>query len=89
MPLYSTFRPVGGTSIPERVIVPSCVPRAVHSCTTRSSRMYARRVSNDRSGNTAKMPLIASPISAVQNAGATKDLGRRALEYYGGSQVKS
>src|SRR5215475_14232231 len=55
MPRYSTFRPVGGISIPERVIVPSCVPRAVHSWTTRSSRTYARRVSNRRSGNTAKM----------------------------------
>ena len=29
--------------MPARVIVPSCVPRAVHSWTTRSSRMYGRR----------------------------------------------
>ena len=34
------------------------------------------------------VPLIASPISAMQNAGGTKDLGRRALEYYGGSQAR-
>jgi hypothetical protein len=28
------------------------------------------------------VPLVGSPIGAVQNAGATKDLGRRALAYY-------
>jgi uncharacterized protein (DUF697 family) len=31
------------------------------------------------------IPLIGAPIGAVQNAGATKALGRRALAYYGGS----
>lgn len=31
------------------------------------------------------IPLIGAPISAVQNGGSTKDLGRRALAYYGGS----
>lgn len=30
------------------------------------------------------IPIIASPINAVQNAAATDDLGRRALKYYGG-----
>src|SRR2546426_291688 len=40
MPLYSTFLPVGSTLRPPRVIVPSWVPRAVHSWTTRSSRVY-------------------------------------------------
>jgi uncharacterized protein (DUF697 family) len=34
------------------------------------------------------VPLIGSPIGAVQNAGATKDLGRRALAYYGGTQAR-
>jgi uncharacterized protein (DUF697 family) len=34
------------------------------------------------------VPLIGSPIGAVQNAGATKDLGRRALDYYGGVQAR-
>jgi hypothetical protein len=29
------------------------------------------------------VPLVASPIGAVQNAGATKDLGRKALAFYG------
>jgi hypothetical protein len=30
------------------------------------------------------IPLVGAPISAVQNGGATKELGRRALAYYGG-----
>jgi hypothetical protein len=30
------------------------------------------------------VPFIGAPISAIQNGGSTKDLGRRALEYYGG-----
>jgi hypothetical protein len=30
------------------------------------------------------IPLLGAPISAVQNGGSTKDLGRRALAYYGG-----
>lgn len=34
------------------------------------------------------VPLIGSPISAVQNAAATRDLGRRALAYYGGGQAR-
>jgi EcsC family protein len=34
------------------------------------------------------IPLIGAPIGAVQNAGATKELGRRALAYYGGPQAR-
>ena len=30
------------------------------------------------------VPLIGAPISAVQNGGSTKDLGRRAIAYYSG-----
>ena len=30
------------------------------------------------------IPVLGAPISAVQNGGSTKDLGRRALAYYGG-----
>jgi hypothetical protein len=44
----------------------------------RIARRYAGRL----------VPLIGSPIGAVQNAGATKDLGRRALAYYGGTQAR-
>ena len=30
------------------------------------------------------IPLIGAPISAIQNGGSTKDLGKRAMKYYGG-----
>jgi hypothetical protein len=30
------------------------------------------------------LPVIGAPISAVQNGGSTKDIGRRALAFYGG-----
>ena len=33
---------------------------------------------------TKSVPLLSSPISAVQNGRATADLGDRAIEYYGG-----
>jgi hypothetical protein len=45
----------------------------------RIARRYAGRL----------VPLVASPIGAVQNAGATKDLGRRALAYYGGGAAQA
>jgi uncharacterized protein (DUF697 family) len=34
------------------------------------------------------IPLVASPVNAVQNVGATRDLGKRALAYYGGDQAR-
>jgi uncharacterized protein (DUF697 family) len=34
------------------------------------------------------IPLLGAPIGAVENAGATKDLGRRTLAYYGGPQAR-
>jgi uncharacterized protein (DUF697 family) len=40
----------------------------------RMTRHYAARL----------IPLIGAPIGALQNAGATKELGKRALAYYGG-----
>jgi uncharacterized protein (DUF697 family) len=30
------------------------------------------------------VPLLGAPVSAIQNGGSTKELGRRALVYYGG-----
>jgi hypothetical protein len=44
----------------------------------RLARRYAGRL----------IPLIGAPIGAIQNAGATKDLGRAALEYYSGDHAR-
>jgi hypothetical protein len=34
------------------------------------------------------VPLLGAPLGAIQNAGATKQLGRRAIAYYGGPQAR-
>ena len=42
--------------------------------------------------NTARggrfIPLIGAPLGAMQNAGATKEVGRAALAYYGGDHAR-
>ena len=45
-------------------------------------RYIGKRVAKRYAGRL--IPLIGAPISAVQNGGSTKELGRRALAYYGG-----
>lgn len=54
----------------------------------RDRRMYERllrysgkRVTRHAAGRL--VPILAAPIGAVQNAAGTKDLGRRAIAYYG------
>lgn len=47
--------------------------RLVKYATKRMAKRYAGRL----------VPLIGAPIGAIQNASATKDLGRRTLEFYG------
>lgn len=53
------------------------------SLTNRMLRYVGRRAATRYGGR--MIPLLGAPISAVQNGGSTKDLGRRALAYYGGS----
>jgi hypothetical protein len=48
----------------------------------RLAKFAAKRVAHRYAGRL--VPLVGAPIGAMQNAGATKDLGRRALAYYGG-----
>ncbi|HEU0024436.1 MAG TPA: EcsC family protein [Thermoleophilaceae bacterium] len=52
----------------------------------RLARYLGKRVTRHYAGRL--VPLIGAPIGAVQNAGATKDLGRKALIYYGGDQAR-
>jgi uncharacterized protein (DUF697 family) len=52
----------------------------------RLARYASERIARHYAGRL--VPLIGSPIGALQNAGATKDLGRRALAYYGGPQAR-
>jgi hypothetical protein len=50
------------------------------------ARYLARRLTRHYAGRF--IPLIGAPLGAVQNARVTKDLGRRALAYYGGDQAR-
>jgi hypothetical protein len=45
-------------------------------------RYAGKRVTRRAAGRL--VPFVAAPIGAVQNAAGTKDLGRRAIAYYGG-----
>ena len=55
-----------------------------------SQRSMANRMLRYVGKRTAKrmggrlIPFLGAPISAIQNGGSTKDLGKRALKYYGG-----
>ncbi|MFN2616629.1 MAG: EcsC family protein [Thermoleophilaceae bacterium] len=48
---------------------------------------FAGRQAAERSAGRL-VPLIGAPIGALQNGGATKRLGRRAIAYYGGRQAR-
>jgi hypothetical protein len=52
----------------------------------RLARYLAKRTARHYAGRF--IPLIGSPIAAVQNAAATKRLGRRALAYYDPAQAR-
>lgn len=45
-------------------------------------RFVGKRVAKRAAGRL--IPVLGAPLSAVQNGGSTRELGRRALAYYGG-----
>lgn len=51
---------------------------------SRALRYGGKRVARRFAGRA--LPLVSSPIAATQNGSATKDLGRRAIAYYGGGE---
>jgi hypothetical protein len=63
----------------ERAMQPGRNDRAIH---LRLAEYAAKRMARRYAGRL--VPFIGAPIGAVQNAAATKDLGRRAITYYGG-----
>ena len=52
----------------------------------RLARYAAKRLARRYAGRL--IPLVGAPIGSIQNAGATKELGRRAIAYYGGPQAR-
>ena len=51
----------------------------------RLAKYLAKRTAKHYAGKF--VPLIGAPIGALQNAGATKEVGKRVLAYYGGDQA--
>jgi EcsC protein family len=52
----------------------------------RLAKYLAKRLARRYAGRL--VPLIGAPVGAIQNAAATKELGRQALTYYGGDQAR-
>jgi len=50
-------------------------------------RYVGKRVAKRMAGRL--VPFLGAPVSAIQNGGSTKDLGRRGLAYYGGPDPTS
>jgi hypothetical protein len=48
----------------------------------RAAKYIAKRLARRYAGRL--IPLVGAPLGAIQNGGVTKQLGRRALDYYGG-----
>jgi uncharacterized protein (DUF697 family) len=68
-----------------KLMAQAMVEKALASRTTdrlhrRLVKYLAKRMARRYAGR--YIPLIGAPIGALQNAGATKDVGRRALAYY-------
>jgi uncharacterized protein (DUF697 family) len=75
-----------GKRLAQALVEKGLAGRRDHRIATRLMRYAGMRIARHYAGRL--VPLIGAPIGAVQNAGATKDLGRRALAYYGGDQAR-
>jgi hypothetical protein len=54
--------------------------RSMESLQLRLAKYLAKRLARRYAGRL--IPLLGAPLGAIQNAGATKEIGRRALSYY-------
>ncbi|MGI8750111.1 MAG: EcsC family protein [Thermoleophilaceae bacterium] len=71
-----------GDSMAATVVRSRLSKTSERTITNRMLRYVGKRAVSRYGGRL--IPLLGAPISAVQNGGSTKDLGRRALAYYGG-----
>jgi len=71
-----------GESMAVTVVKTQLAKPSERSLTNRMLRYVGKRTVRRYGGR--MIPVIGAPISAIQNGGSTKDLGRRALKYYGG-----
>ena len=73
-----------GESMAVTVVKTQLSKPSQRSLTNRMLRYVGKRTVKRYGGR--MIPLLGAPISAIQNGGSTKDLGRRALKYYGGER---
>ncbi len=71
-----------GASMAATVVKTKLSRGSQRSLTNRMLRYVGKRTVKRMGGR--MIPLVGAPISAIMNGGSTKDLGRRALKYYGG-----
>lgn len=71
-----------GDSMAATVVRTRLSRKGERTLANRMLRFVGKRAATRYGGR--MIPLLGAPISAVQNGGSTKDLGRRALAYYGG-----
>ena len=71
-----------GESMAVTVVKTQLSKPSQRSLTNRMLRYVGKRTVKRYGGR--MIPLLGAPISAIQNGGSTKDLGSRALKYYGG-----
>jgi EcsC family protein len=71
-----------GESMAVTVVKTQLSKPSQRTLTNRMLRYVGKRTAKRYGGR--MIPLLGSPISAIQNGGSTKDLGKRAMKYYGG-----
>ena len=71
-----------GKRLAQAVVERAIVGRKMDKLDRRLVKYLAQRLARHYGGKL--VPIIGAPLGAMQNAGATKDLGKLALAYYGG-----
>lgn len=75
-----------GKRMAQAMVERALVSRDRDALHLRLAKYLAKRTAKRYAGKF--IPLIGAPIGALQNAGATKELGKRVLAYYGGEQAR-
>lgn len=69
-----------GKPMAQAMVERALAGRSTESLQRRLAKYLAKRVARRYAGRL--IPLLGAPLGAIQNAGATKEIGRRALSYY-------
>ena len=75
-----------GKRMAQAVVERALVSQRNQGLARRLAKYAGKRIARRYAGRL--VPLLGSPIGAVQNGAVTKELGKRALAYYGGDQAR-